>query len=129
MSGNSVKLKYDDTTPPSASASVVLFTSFPQWSIKQLQSAGIKKVVGNITCDEAGTLRLESSHDGTTWVVVSSLQAVASPSVDFDFEYLVEHYDSFRLVFTNGITDQTVWHVNLALTTERAHSKNGAAFI
>lgn len=128
MHGNSAPIKFDDSILPTAASEVVLYSSIKTFALQQYQQGGVKKIVGNITSDQAGTLRLESSHDGgiTPWVVVST--ALAVTPLDFDFEYLIEHYDSFRLVYTCGGADQTAWHVNLAFTNERAHSKNGTDF-
>jgi len=125
---NSTKIAFDDSILPSGGGETVLADSVAICSGKGMfRNGGMKKVVGNIVSNQPGTIRLDSSHDrGENWVAVSS--SIAVTPLDFDFEYLVEHYDDFRVVFTNGGTDQTVWHVNMALSPDRCHSKNGIVF-
>lgn len=125
----STRIKFDDSVFPSGAGDVTLYDTVAAFPGQHFwQAGGVKKFVGNTLTDQAGTIRIDTSNDrGVNWHVQGTPIAVVTGGA-FDFEFLVEHYDDFRVVFTNGGVDQTVWHVNLALSNERAHSKNGANF-
>jgi hypothetical protein len=121
MNAQSTHITFDDSVPPTGAGDITLFdTAIACTGKRQINGAGggMKRFLWNIVLDEAGVIRLDKSSDrGSNWVTVVSGIAVVT---GVDGGLLIQHYDDFRIVFTNGGTDQTVWEVDLMLTGERS---------
>ena len=117
--GYSTKIRYDDSVLPTGAGTTTLFDTTVACTGKgQLQAGHIKKFCYNIVHDENGSIRLDKSDDrGATFVTVRTTAHTAGTS---EAEIPIEYFDDFRVVWVNGGTDQTSWHVDLALSDQRA---------
>lgn len=68
------------------------------------------KLVGSVYADQAGTLSIQQSYDGTNWDVASDISVSASSGQGFDVAIVAPNQ---RLVYTNGATAQTVFRLHL----------------
>lgn len=65
----------------------------------------VSRVRGFVLADQAGTLYIEESNDGTTWTAAATLAVTANQLTDTGFVALTKRYYRFR--YANGATAQT----------------------
>jgi hypothetical protein len=70
--------------------------------------SGYDKIVGSVFADQAGTLLIEQSWDGTHWDVVSTVNVSANSGQGFSIDVVAPNG---RLVYTNGSTAQTTFRL------------------
>lgn len=107
------------TTPGTAGAAPSLFLPVPKGFF---QHAGIHKMIFDIKCTQAGTIKWYKSSDrGTTWRQEGS-QAIAAPAATDSVvqEFLVEAYLDFKVEWTNGGVAQATWAVDIVGSPDRA---------
>lgn len=69
---------------------------------------GYQKIVGSVFADQAGTLYVEQSQDGTNWDVISAFAVAANVGQGFQVD-IVAFYGRVRYV--NGATAQTIFRL------------------
>lgn len=94
------------TTPLAASAS---FTS------ATFDGILYRRITGRVFADQAGTLNLQHSDDGTTWDTLTSISVSANEPAKFD-ELIYCRY--VRVNYVNGATAQTVFRLSGYLSVE-----------
>jgi hypothetical protein len=107
---------------PTGANTVVLLNTFTALGVF-LAVAGVSRLEFSVKNDQAGTLRLFKSNDGTTWDQTEGDVAVAIPAagdVSGPYDFLVENYPYIRLDWINGGVSQTVWRPALTLVSERS---------
>lgn len=67
-------------------------------------TAGSAKVVGTVFTDQAGTVYVDQSSDGTNWDATSSVSVTANTPTSFSVEVVAPYG---RLRYVNGATAQT----------------------
>jgi hypothetical protein len=113
---------YIGTALPAAAATVTLFSTVASFGMADaIAMNGIERVSIDLFADHDGTFDFYKSPDrGVTWHQIDTLaftgSAIASKTVDF----LVEPYRDFKVDFTVGGSDETVFDVSVALSTDRA---------
>ncbi len=105
-------------TPGSDSNDYILFASTTCFSNSTLRAHDINRITFTVVNDHTGTLKAYYSQDkGTTWTQYDS-QAVGIPvsgKVSGPFDYLVDPFPDWKLVWTNGGTAQATWLPALVL--------------
>jgi hypothetical protein len=112
-----VRVAVSGGTPGADSADYVLFDSTVCFT-SGLESHDISRIEFAANNSQAGSLKAYFSQDrGVTWnlyntqaVVASSAGAMAGP-----FDYLVDPYRDFRLIWTNGGVAQATWIPSIVL--------------
>lgn len=116
---------YRGSALPDNAEEIVLFSSTVAFGPRAAPHYRCYWVDVVITTDEAAgtqTVRLEKSIDGgTTWVTVGSATNVGDGTTTE--EYFVSPYEDFRVVYLNGSTPQTAFHVDLVID----HTSRSAA--
>ena len=75
------------------------------------------RAVGSVFADQAGTLYVEQSFDGTNWDISKSISVTASAGQAFS-EELVAPY--FRARYVNGGTDQGAFRLRIRASSAGA---------
>lgn len=128
MSAETVILKYMGAALPGNGQVVSIFDStaaFP--SAQYIAMNRLKRLVTDIKNDQAGTLtwyksqtRVATPSATPVWVAIGTLAVAAAAANATNFnEFLVEEYADFKLEWTNGVTPQTQFIVDVALSGER----------
>lgn len=120
-----IRVAVSGGTPGADSADYILFDSTACFG-DSLSAHDISRVIFSVNNSQAGTRKAYFSQDrGTTWnlydstaVVASSAGAMAGP-----FDYLVDPYRDFKLVWTNGGSAQGTWIPSIVMI----RSYHGAA--
>ena len=103
-------------TPGADSNDYVLFDSTTAIGKNQLPTCGIKRISFSLANSQSGTLKAKRSTDGgTTWDQYDSQAVVASTgtTINGPYDYLVDTFKNFQLVWTNGGAAQTTWRPEL----------------
>ena len=107
-------------TPGADSNDYKLYDSTVQFT-DGLSAHHISRIIFGVQNDQAGTLKAYwSANRGTTWNLYSSTSVAipASGASSGPYGFLVDPYDDWKLVWTNGGSAQTVWRTSLALVRE-----------
>lgn len=111
-------------TPGADSNDYLLFSSVVAFGAKHLRDRNISRIIFGVQNDQAGTLKAYWSNDGgTNWNLYSSTAVVipAAGASSGPYGYLVDPYDDWKLVWTNGGSAQTTWRPTLSsIKGERA---------
>lgn len=130
MSDAQVGFQYVGTALPTGASVVVLFASAPPSADvagafpfgNGFQALGIRRIMISMDNSQAGTLKAYQSKDrGATWSRVDADIAVAAAAANSEniYDFLVEQYADWKVEWTNGGVDQTVFHVNIVGTGQR----------
>lgn len=123
MSIESLRMGVGGGTPGADSADYTLFDSTTAFTGGLLNHC-ISRITFSINSNQSGTLKASFSTDGgANWTLYNStaVAAYSSPSAGGPYDYLVDTYPDFRLVWGNGGSAQTTWRVSLtALRNNRA---------
>lgn len=123
MPGSFPRFLYTGKALPANGDSPVIFDStvaFPMAS--GFAMLGIHRLLISITNDQAGTLQAsQSTNRGTTWTRSDADLAVAiAPSnTNQQFDYLVEPYADWKLVWVNGASTQATFIISIAGSDSR----------
>lgn len=82
----------------------------------------IRRILVDITNDAGGTLREYQSVDrGANWVQINPDLAVAAAAANSvnQYDFLVEQYGDWKLIWVNGATPQTTFRVNIVSDDQR----------
>ena len=113
-----VKVAVSGGTPGGDSNDYVLFDSTVCFGTAGLRSHDISRAEFGVQNSQTGTLKAYWSADkGTNWNLYNST-AVAIPAAGASsgpYDYLVDAYDDWKLVWTNGGSAQTTWRTSLTL--------------
>jgi hypothetical protein len=104
-------------TPAGDSNDYILFDSTVAFT-DSLDAHGISRVIFSLNSNQAGTRKAYFSQNrGTTWTLYDSVAVAAysSPAAAGPFDYVVDTYRDWKLVWTNGGTIQTTWIVSIVL--------------
>jgi len=74
-----------------------------------------RRLTGKVFADQAGTLEIHHSDDGTTWDTITSISVSASTPASFD-EPIYTRY--IRVNYVNGTTAQTAFRLSGYLSVE-----------
>lgn len=96
----------------STTTALAASTAYTSASLDGIQ---YRRLTGRAFADQAGTLDLQHSDDGTTWDTLTSISVAASTPVKFD-EPIYTRY--IRIVYTNGATAQTTFRLSAYLSAE-----------
>jgi hypothetical protein len=118
------RFKYVDTALPTGANTVVLLATAPPSAGvagaftfgNGFQMLGIHRILVALTNSQAGTLKAYQSLDrGATWVRIVPDTAVAAAAANSEniYDFLVEPYADWKVEWTNGGVDQTVFRVNI----------------
>jgi hypothetical protein len=122
MGMNSPTVKYTGSALPGNAEVVVMFTTTANgYGANFFASTGTNRFLLALVNDQTGTLASQKSTDrGVTWTTISSDAVSASATNDQNYyDYLVEPYADWRLVWTNGATPQTSFKPSMALVNQR----------
>lgn len=113
-------------TLPTGSADTTLFDSTVHMGGKRMVPLmGIERMMITLQNSQAGSLKAYWSADGgTTWNLYDT-QTAAIPAAGLSsgpYDYLIDGYADWRLIWTNGGTNQTVFTVSLAGIEEGRYS-------
>lgn len=92
--------RYDETTTPLGGGAT--------WISRSLYTNTDDSLTGSVFADQAGTLYIEQSADGTNWDVSTSYAIVASTGRGFQEVILLP---IIRVRYTNGATPQTTFRL------------------
>lgn len=115
-----VAFKYDGETPGADGDDYVLFETPHSYFFDR---KGLKRFLIRINNSESGTLKAEYSTDGReNWTQYEPDISVSAPSSDDinEYDFLVEGFRDWRLVWTNGGSAQSTWDVFMSATPERS---------
>lgn len=108
VSRNFVVFYNDSTTPLGVSAEF-------QGAQRNLLNPGMSSIFRAISyADQAGTLKIQQSRNGSTWYTTHSVNAVANVATILEAPV---HMQYLRVVYTNGATAQTVFDLNSCFLT------------
>lgn len=107
---------------PTGSAETTLFDTTTQFGGGgMIPLRGIERIAFAAEHDQAGTLRAyRSTNKGTTWDLYDE-RAVAAPGatgISGPFDYVINTYQDWKLVWANGGTDQGTWRPEISFTEE-----------
>lgn len=74
-----------------------------------------RRLTGKVYTDQAGTLDLQHSDDGSTWDNLTSISVAAATPTKFDEPIYAQYV---RVVYTNGATAQTAFRLSGYLSVE-----------
>lgn len=117
MSRETIRCAPQGGTPGANSNDYVLFDSTVALT-GGLDSHCISRLEFSLNNSASGTRKAYFSQDsGTTWTLYDStaVSAYSSPAAAGPFDYLLDPYKDFKLVWTNGGSAQTTWIVNIVL--------------
>jgi hypothetical protein len=125
MSGyESINLGVTGGTPGADSSDYVLLDTTLAFGKGMLRPLGISRITFGVNNSQAGTRKAYWSKDGgTTWNLYDStaVTAASAGAMSGPFDYLVDTYPDFKLVWTNGGSAQTTWIPTLtAIRGDRA---------
>ncbi len=113
----SIRVAVTGGTPGANSNDYILFDSTVTFT-NGLRTHDISRIIFGVQNDQTGTRKAYwSANRGTTWNLYDST-AVAIPAASTSsgpFAYLVDPYDDFKLVWTNGGSAQGTWITSLTL--------------
>lgn len=112
-----VRVAVSGGTPAGDSNDYILFDSTVCFS-GGLSSHDVSRVIFGVNNSQAGTRKAYFSQDsGTTWNLYDSTAVVAASAgaMSGPFDYLVDPYRDFKLVWTNGGVAQATWIPSLVL--------------
>ena len=69
-------------------------------------SPGYNKFIAHVFADQAGTLRIEKSTDGTTWRLAASVAVGVGETKELEVKTTTRYY---RVVYVNGGVAQTTF--------------------
>lgn len=113
-----VRVAVSGGTPGANSNDYILFDSVVCFSGSGLEAHDISRIEFIVNNSQAGTLKAYWSQDsGVTWVQYNSQAVVAAapPALPGPYDYLVDPYRDFRLVWGNGGVAQGTWVPNIVL--------------
>lgn len=113
----SIKVRVTGGTPGTDSNDYILFDSTVMFT-NGLRMHHISRAIFGVDNSQAGTRKAYWSPDrGTTWKLYDSVAVVAATaSTDpGPFAYLIDPYDDWKLVWTNGGVAQGTWLTSLTL--------------
>jgi hypothetical protein len=84
------------------------------WDTGQLQTGLADRVTGTVFADQAGTLFIEQSFDGTNYDLSKSVAVLASAGQGFSEEIVAPY---LRVRYVNGATPQTVFRVYMRMSS------------
>ena len=90
---------------PSTTSALAASGSYTSSSVS---TAGFSRITGSTFADQAGTLNVQQSPDGTNWDIVSSFSVSANTGTGFSVELVCPYV---RLYYVNGATAQTVFRL------------------
>lgn len=111
MSAENIRVAVSGGTPGADSNDYILFDSTVCFS-SGLDAHDISRIEFSVNNSQAGTRKAYFSQDrGVTWNLYDSTAVVASSSgaMAGPFDYLVDPYKDFKLVWTNGGSAQATW--------------------
>lgn len=104
-------------TPGADSNDYELFNSTTALS-GTLAAHDISRIQFSINSNQTGTLKAYFSVDkGANWTLYNqqSVAAYSSPNAAGPYDYLVDTYPDWKLVWTNGGSAQTTWRVAISM--------------
>lgn len=112
-----VRVAVSGGTPGADSNDYTLFDSTVCFT-GGLESHDVSRIIFSVNNAAAGTRKAYFSQDrGTTWNLYDSAAVAASSagSMAGPFDYLVDPYRDWRLIWTNGGSAQTTWIPSIVL--------------
>lgn len=98
--------RFNNSTPLAAAAT---------FESASLDGLTYKRITGRAFADQAGTLEIQQSDDGTTWDTSKTLEITAGTAVFYD-EPIYCRY--IKVKYTNGATAQTAFRISGYLSAE-----------
>lgn len=98
--------RFNNSTPLAAAAT---------FESASLDGLTYKKITGRAFADQAGTIEIQQSDDGTTWDTSKTLEITAGTAVFYD-EPIYCRY--IKVQYTNGATAQTAFRISGYLSAE-----------
>lgn len=93
------------TTPIAANAT---------WNSGILSPDLADKIVGSVFADQAGTIYIEQSSDGSNWDIATNYAVTASTGRGFSEEILLPY---LRVRFVNGASAQSVFRISARVSS------------
>ncbi len=117
----STDVKMSTTLPTVALGEITLFDTFVGLAGTILAAAGVERIVFGVNNDQAGTLKVYESKDGTTYRQIFGNIAVAAASagdLSGPYDWLVEPYRYVKITFTTTV-NQGTWEAYMRLEPRR----------
>lgn len=106
---------------PTGANTIELFNSFTAFMGTILAALDASRLIFSAEHDQALTLRLFKSNDGSQWDQVGGDVAMAIPAagdIGGPHDFLIDPYRYVRLMAVNGGVDQGTWRPNLVMVTK-----------
>lgn len=110
--GENVQFAVSGGTPGANSSDYVMFDSTVAFYSSTLHAHDISRIEFSLKNSHLGTLTAYMSQDkGTTWTAydVKAVAAAAANTINGPYDYLVDPFADWKLVWTNGGSAQTTW--------------------
>jgi len=110
-------------TAPTDSNDTTLLDTTTAFGPYALPFSGIKRISFSAEHSHSGTLKAyRSTNGGTTWDQYDerSVAAPGATTISGPFDYLVDTFKAWKLVWTNGGTTQTTWRPEMKGHPDRA---------
>lgn len=113
---------YTGTELPAATTTVTLFSTVAAFTMARACAMGnIERLSIDLLADHDGTFKFYKSDDrGATWNIINSIAFTGSSTASVVKDFLVEEYKDFKVDFTVGASNETIFKVDMALTSKRA---------
>ena len=117
----STRITYSGATPTGTARIVAFSTVAAGWGKNHFPMYGIERFVLDVKHDQTFTLEWFKSDDrGTTWHQMGTNSVTVTPSSTSTRDIFVPGVPDFKVEVVNGGLDQTVWEVDMTLTTDRS---------
>lgn len=98
-------------------SSTALLGNAAEWNSGILEPGLADTITGSIFADQAGTIHIEQSGDGTNWDVDTNYAVTANSGKGFSEQIILPYV---RVRYVNGATPQTIFRVFVRSTAAGA---------
>lgn len=108
-------------TPTGSGDTTIFDTTTMFGGAGMIQNMGIARIAFSVEHNQAGTLTAYRSSDrGVNWDAydVQTVGIPAANQISGPFDYVIDHHGDWKLVWTNGGTNQTVWRPYVTFTEQ-----------
>ncbi len=110
------------TTLPTGATVTTLIDTFLALAGTTLSSNDIARIVFAVKNDQAGTLKVLESLDGTTYRQIFgdiAVAAAAATDLSGPYDWFVEPYKYIKVTWTNGGVTQGTWEPSMQFESKR----------
>lgn len=114
-------VKYIGVALPTNGTTVTLFSTVDSFPMQfGAAMTNTHRVTIDLMCDHDGTAKYYESRDrGTTWRQIGTQGVTGSTTASTTLDILIQEYADFKADFLVGGSDETVFDVNISITSQR----------